>query len=216
MRCKNCKEKFEPTVFLQKHCKGSIDCLTAEGLYKLDQQKKANEKKRKEFQKKERADMKVLKESILSHSDWLNLLQPILNHIARLIDLSNPCMMCANPNMKRINGCHFHSVSSRPALRFNLLNIWAGCHKCNVELSGNINGYDYELVKAYGKPFWESLKFDLVANNPTAKLTIEEVKEKIIIGRAIIKELKAENKTNSLERRVELRRIYNTQLGIYT
>ena len=124
-------------------------------------------------------------------------------------------MMCANPNMKRINACHYHSVGSNGTLRFNLLNNWHGCHKCNSELGGNINGYDIQIVNTYGKQFWEFLKFDLVRKYQYIKLDKEELRELAKQAQGIIKRLEKLDKVYTIAERTELREKINEELNIY-
>ena len=147
-------------------------------------------------------------------SDYKKKLQPLINKIARLIDKGHNCMMCGR-QMKRINGCHYHSVGSNDTLRFNLFNIWAGCHSCNSEKGGNINGYDFQLVEIYGKEFWESIKFDMVRENPLIKLSKEDIEIIIKKCRLIINALELENIKFTNEQRISLRKKFNKELGIY-
>lgn len=205
MRCKNCKEKFEPTSFLQNFCMIKDECIQAflATIKKKNIEDYIKSKNKITYTKK--AKKKSNKE----------LLQDQINLISRLIDWGTPCMMCDNPVMKRINGCHYHAVGGNSSLRYNLFNVWHGCNSCNGHKGGNIIGYDNQLIKYYGRDFWEHIKFDLVRKNQIVKLSDEELKEKISIARKIVKELKQENKQHTLKERVELRKKYNKEIGIY-
>ena len=203
-RCKTCKDKFIPKYFNQKNCFNTHECIAAEV-----------ERKKKVKQKDWNREKKVRKEALKTRGEWFKDLQTEINKIARLIDRGHPCMMCDNNNMKRINGCHYHSVGSSPALRFNLINVWAGCHKCNVELGGNIPGFDIQLMDTYGRDFWESIKFNLVKDHPYLGLNISEVQDKIKIARVIVKELSKMDVILSNDNRIAFRKKYNKRLGIY-
>jgi len=56
---------------------------------------------------------------------------------------------------------------------------------------------------------------DSLRNIPPIKLSIEEIKEAIPIARGILKWCKLQNRKFTLEERIELRRKFNNQLGIY-
>ena len=205
-RCKSCKDKFEPKEFLQKFCKGSIDCLTAEGLYKLDKHKKQRDKEWK-------IEKMVLEEKLKTKSDYEKDLQVPINKIARLIDKGSNCMMC-NHVMKRTNGCHYHSRGANATIKFHLHNIWIGCHKCNGVLGGNIIGYDNRLIDVYGREKWEYVKFSLCQIQPI-HLDKDELKELTSQANKIVKQLVKLDLTYSIDNRWKLREKINKQLGIY-
>lgn len=211
-RCIYHNEKFEKKHRWQmgkyRFCIKDDECYSAlREVQKVEQEKK----KKKDWNK----EKKVIKESLKSLSDWKADLQALINKIARLIDNSTPCMMCANPNMKRINGCHYHSVGANGTLRFNLFNIWHGCHSCNSERGGNIPGYDIQLIELYGRKKWEYIKFDLVRENKELHLNIDDIKELIPIARQIIKELEKMETSFPKSLRWNLRKKYNQRLKIY-
>ena len=141
-RCKSCKEKFEPKEFLQKFCKGSIDCLTAEGLYKLDKHKKQKDKEWK-------IEKKVLKEKLKTTSDYLKELQTVFNQWIRLRDKGNVCISCQKP-AKKENAGHYASSGSSPSLRFEPLNVHLQCEYCNTYLHANLINYRINLIKKIG------------------------------------------------------------------
>ena len=205
-RCKLCKSKFEAKIFLQKHCMENDECIRAEIDYKKEQKRKADQKA---WNKRKKEGLEELK----TKPEHLNDLQIIINAIAREIDKRSTCMMCRCV-MKKSNGCHYHSVGSKPSLRFNLLNIWIGCESCNNYKGGNINGYDEVLIDSYGKDKWEVIKFDLPRNNARLSLSIPEIQELKPKCRAILKDLKAGPQLTLSERwdkRLEL----NNKLGMY-
>lgn len=178
-KCKNkaCSILFEPIKSIQPYC---FNCT-------IERAKKHVKKQR---DKKERAEKKELKEKLKTVSDYKSDLQDLVNKIARLIDYGQNCISC-NCVPKKSNGCHFKSVGSHSKLRYNLLNIYLGCNKCNSELGGNVHGYDDGIIAHFGREFWEYIKFKMVLDCPNLKIDIPELKEKIKISRDIIKELES-------------------------
>lgn len=173
------------------------------------------ESQKKQEERNQKKRFKILGEELKSLPQKKQELEPEINLIARLIDKGHPCMMCGNPKMKRINGCHYHSKGHNDTIRFNLHNIWAGCHSCNSEKGGNIAGYDLCLISEFGHEYWEEIKFGLTREYKLLKLTKDEINEKIKIARQIIRELKKADKVYTNEERVELRDKYNKRLGMY-
>jgi hypothetical protein len=123
-------------------------------------------------------------------------------------------MMCDSV-MKRTNGCHYHSRGSSPTLRFNLLNIWIGCHSCNGEKGGNIIGYDNRLIDVYGRDKWEHIKFDMVRETPPLHLTIDDLKKAKIEANKIVRELEKLDMVYPEKVRWTMRIKYNERIGIY-
>jgi len=197
-KCKICKVEFTPVHSSVQMC-CSINCAI--------EYSKQIEKKKWTKQKK------VLKEKLKTKSDYQKELQPIFNQIAREIDKSSLCLMCGK-KPKKENGCHYHSVGSNPTLRWNLFNIWLGCEKCNSWLGGNINGYDNEIIKYYGRDKWEYIKFDLVRIYKSLHLSIPELKELKVLSKKILKEVK-DLPVLTHNERWELRKKLNIRLNIY-
>ena len=208
MRCKCCKDKFEVKYFLQKYCMDKDECIKAFS-ESVKEKKQKTESKAWNKEKRQRIDkLKTL-------TDWKKDLEKLINAIVRLIDKGNPCMMCSGHPMKRINACHYHAVGGNDTIRFNLFNIWAGCHSCNSEKGGNIHGYDVLLIEKQGRERWEYVKFDLLRIYKYIGLSIPEIKEAIVIARKIKRELEKIDKVYSYEMRWKLRTKYNERLNIY-
>lgn len=193
--CKVCKEKFTPIRPLQAVC--SPICAYEHAL-----QLKI---------KKDKAETKKLKETLLTHKDYLKILQTKINHLVRLIDYGLPCISCGG-NGKPQAG-HLHSTQSKPELRFNLHNIHIQDYRCNVELSANIIGYIDGLKKIYGLEYKEYVETQIRLDYPTIKLSVEELKEKTKIVSQIIKDFKPQ--IISPLKRIELRTELNKKIGIY-
>jgi hypothetical protein len=205
MRCLNCKQKFTPTRFLQKHC-SSENCLDASIQYARD---KVKQKQSKEWQK----EKKSLRSSLKTLTDWNNDLQKEVNLIVRLIDKGHPCISSQRNLGKNFDAGHLYSRGSSPQIRFHLFNIFAQSVHDNQYKSGNGLDFIDGIEKTFGteiKDYCLSLK-----GLSETKLTIEELKEKISIGRGIVKWLKLQDKTFTTLERIELRKEFNEKLGIY-
>ena len=138
MRCKTCREKFEPKTFNQKNCFKNQECINAE----LELKKKLHSKSWNK-EKKER------KEKLKTNSDYLKELQVIFNKWIRLRDQGLNCISCQKP-AKKENAGHYRSVGGNPELRFEPLNNNLQCEYCNTYLHGNLIDYRINLIKKIG------------------------------------------------------------------
>ena len=203
-KCKNpsCGKVFTPNFKLQRVC--SIDC--AYQLARIE-----SDKKQAKEAKVQKAEMK---ERIKTLSDYKRELQVLVNHLARLIDEGAPCISSGRSSGK-MSGGHRWACGGWDNLRFNLMNIWIQSFHDNHHLSGNPSGYDKFLKEA---GIYE-LVMDLNVTYPMMRWKDYDIKEKIVIARQIVKELKEANQVDSLPRstdlRIELRVRYNKMLGIY-
>ena len=178
MRCKNCKDKFEPKWFNWKYCdKDLCHNLGVKELVKKEREKKA---------KQERKEKKKAKEALLTHRDYLKLFQTVFNTYIRERDKDLPCISCGKNNEKQFHAGHYRSVGSCPELRFNELNVWRQCATCNTYLHGNLIEYRKELINRIGVDKVEWLE----GNHPSSKMLIPEIKEKIKEYKAKINSLK--------------------------
>lgn len=167
----------------------------------------------KENAKKWRKEGKEVKAKLKTHSQWQCDLQPLVNHISRLIDNGQPCVSCGRSGKPQ--GGHYHSMGANNSLRFNLHNIHIQDYYCNVMKGSNKSGYNLGLIKIYGKKYQEYVEYDIVRIYPKIKLSIPEIKECIAIAKGIVKELKKMNKIHTPTERLEWRAIYNSTLGIF-
>ncbi len=198
--CKYCKEKFIPDRPLQMVC--SFMCSV--------EYTKANQaKKAKKDWVKEKAERK---EKIMTKSDWEKLFQILINHIARLVDHNQPCIATNTMNGKR-NGGHRYSVASNPSIRFNLHNVHIQSEHSNVWKGGDNDRYDEGLIRVYGLEYKDYVR-SLNQIKPI-NLTIETIKDKIIIAKLIRKELIELGNTYTSAERIQLRHDLNQRIGIY-
>ena len=171
-KCVSCKDKFTPQNNTQICCspKCAIDYMKS--------------KKASAWQK----EKKVLKEKLMTKSDYLNICQKVFNTYIRTRDKGKPCISCDKfLKDNDVNASHFFSVGSSPNLRFNEDNVHSSCIRCNKELHGNIAEYSLRLPKRIGIENFNKL---FENRNKLSKLDIEDVKELIYIYRQKIKELK--------------------------
>lgn len=171
-KCKNpaCGISFPPQRLGQSVC--SPKCGLA---IKDVNQAKA----RKSLAQIERREIKVRKEKLKSRADHLREAQAAVNEYVRLRDANLPCISCdSTPNDNdlmtgsRWDAGHYRSVGACPELRFEPLNIYRQCVKCNRNLSGNTVEYRIRLVQRIGaeKVVW------LEGLHPACKYTVEEIK----------------------------------------
>ena len=207
LKAKQCKvggEQFIPVRQFQP------TCFEHASEY-LRLQRKKKEKKEGVIRRKK---IKVMKEKIMSYSNWQARLQPEVNHIARLIDYGISCVSCDKYTGK-MNGGHYHSQGGNPMIRFNLHNIFKQTFHCNHHKSANIKGFNKGLVRMYGKEYHEYVEFGLVREYKSVKPSIPELQEAIKTAREIVKSMKEENKVRTPQERIRMRRVLNRLIGIY-
>ena len=158
MRCKNCKEKFEPLRFNQKYCFNE-DCIRV--WVEVEKQKQWKAKKTR------------LKKELMSLQDWLKLAQMTFNKWIRHRDKGMNCISCDKPIKGVTHASHYFSSGGHSNVRFHEDNVHSGCYKCNVELSGNLLNYQIGIEKRIGGE--RLLKLHESAHI-TKKWTIEELK----------------------------------------
>ena len=198
--CKTCKSKFIPDRQFQACC--SFDC--AIGLIKFNQAKKA-----KKDWVKEKAERK---EKITTLSEWKGLLQEVINGIVRLIDKDMGCI-ATGAKTGKMNAGHYISRGSNDTIRFNLHNIHLQSEHSNSFNSGDTIRYQDGIVNTYG--LWYLNYMNLLKSTEPIHLTIETIKDKIIIAKLIKKELIELDNTYTSAERIQLRFDLNQRIGIY-
>lgn len=198
--CKQCKTKFTPDRPLQMVC--SFKCSV--------EYTKANQaKKAKKDWVKEKAERK---EKITTLSEWKGLLQEVINGIVRLIDKDMGCIATGTKTGK-MNAGHYISRGSNDTIRFNLHNIHLQSEHSNSFNSGDTLRYQDGIIKMYGSNYLDLMN-SLKSTKPI-NLTIETIKEKILIAKLIKKELIELGNTYSAAERIQLRHDLNQRIGIY-
>lgn len=192
--CKQCGKQFKPYTTMQQVC--SPNCALE---YNSD----------KEVKKR----VKTMKKELLTHSDYCNILQKLINKIARTIDSNYPCIS-SNRTTGQMHGGHLYSVGAYPEIRFNLLNIWKQSAMDNTYKSGNVNDYRINLEKNLGEQANEV--FELPERIKPLKLSTYELQDKIKMAKDIIKEQnKGEHIAVGQQDRLTIRKYLNKRLDIY-
>ncbi len=158
MRCRNCKEKFEPVRFNQKYCFNKM-CVDAW----------VQEAKVKDW-KKTKAKMKA---ELMTLQDYIKLAQITFNKYIRLRDKGNVCISCQKIPKKE-NAGHFYNANNHYNVRFDENNVHLQCEHCNTFLSGNLINYRENLLKKIGAEEFNVLEGK---SKVTRKFTKEELKE---------------------------------------
>jgi hypothetical protein len=169
MRCKNCKEKFEPVRFNQKYCfnKMCVDAWVQEAKVK-------NWKKTK----------KKMQEDLETIQDLVKATQIVFNKYIRLRDKHELCISCKQ-KPKKSNAGHYYNANNHWNVRFDENNVHLQCEHCNTFLSGNLINYRENLLKKIGEGKFQLLEAQA---NKTRKFTKEELKEIIETYKKKIKE----------------------------
>lgn len=210
--CKHCRKKFEQKIFNYRYCESTPECKQAGTEAKNILIKKAMEKVKASKEKNSRQETKVLREKLKTLSDFKNDLQKEINTIVREIDKGHPCIATGTMEGKRNSG-HYISIGANQTLRFHLENIWNQSEHSNMWKSGDTIRYQEGIIKLYGKGYLEYL--NSLQSLKTINITIEEIKEKISIARSIIKWIRLQDREFTTNERLELRKKFNEQLGIY-
>lgn len=134
MRCKNCKQKFEPIRFNHKYCLKD-ECIKAFV-------SEVKEKTWKETKIRMKSDLKTTQ-------DWLKEAQTIFNKYIRLRDMGLLCISC-NTIPKKKNAGHYFSSGGHSNVRFDEDNVHLQCEHCNTFLSGNLLNYQIGIEKRIG------------------------------------------------------------------
>lgn len=171
--CKHCKEKFEPQRPLQFLC--SPGCA-----YKYTKNQSEN---------KLRKEVAEQKKGLLTHKDYLKMLQVVFNTYIRERDKNKGCISCGTSLINRkYDAGHYFSVGGYPNVRFDELNNHGQCVPCNQHNHGNIHEYSQRLPERIGLSEFEQLKDR--ARSVVSKLSIPEIKELITSYKLKIKQLK--------------------------
>ncbi|WP_426125206.1 recombination protein NinG [Pseudomonas sp. PSPC2-3] len=179
--CKNpaCRASFVPQRLGQAVC--SPKC----GLAIKDVN--AN-KARKALADVGRKELRAAKERVKPKGQYMREAQAAFNAWVRLRDAALGCVSCNKPATwdGQWHASHFRSVGSSPEHRFNPLNVHRACSVCNNHLSGNILGYQPELIRRIGAEAVEAL----LGPSEPKRYTIDDLKAITAEYRAKTRELK--------------------------
>jgi hypothetical protein len=160
MRCKNCKEKFEPIRFLHKYCLKD-ECVRAFVA-------EAKEKQWKQTKTRMKADLETVQ-------DIVKAAQMVFNKYIRERDKDELCISCKQ-KPKKVNAGHFYNANNHWNVRFDEDNVHLQCERCNSFLSGNLIEYRANLITKIGQERFDQLE---AKARVTRKFTKDELKEMI-------------------------------------
>ena len=134
MRCKNCKEKFEPIRFNHKYCLKDecVRAFVAETKEKMWKQTKTR-----------------MKNELKTTSDWMKEAQKVFNQYIRLRDKHKPCVSCDSKLGVKFDAGHYFS-SVHKAVTFDEDNVHGQCVACNQYKHGNLLNYQIGIEKRIG------------------------------------------------------------------
>lgn len=183
---------------------------TDEGIQWLERQKLRVEKEKAKEKRKEKKEQRYNNMSVSKYRS--NILQPIFNEIARLIDYGSGCI-ATDITTGKMNGGHRWSVGANPTLSLNLHNIHLQSFHSNHWKSGDETRYDEGLENRYGI-YYKDFVY-LIRQCPPLHLTKDDLREIAPKARKIRNQLRKELKVYTSKERIELRNKYNDELGIY-
>lgn len=138
MKCKNCKDVFDPRQFNRKYCtKDECNDLYFEFL-------------KKQAQKKWNKEKKIKKENLQTVQELMKLTQIVFNKWIRKRDKGQACISCKNPVPKKVNAGHYIASGKSKFLTFNEDNVHLQCEYCNTHLHGNLLDYRINLIEKIG------------------------------------------------------------------
>ena len=179
-RCLNCKQKFTPTRFLQKHCSDE-KCIDASIQYARD---KVKVKQTKDWQK----EKKVLKTALKTLSDLEAEAKKSFQKYIRLRDKYLPCVSCGVNETELWDGGHYKKAEIYSGVIFNEMNCHKQCRKCNRFLGGNELNYRTGLIQRYGEKLVNEIE-QLANDTRQFKFTREQLIAKKLQYDIKIKEL---------------------------
>lgn len=171
MRCKNCKEKFEPIRFNQKYCLKD-ECVRV--FVQVVKEKTWKQTKAK------------MKNDIKTNSDWMKEAQKVFNQYIRLRDKNQTCISCGSKLGSKYDAGHFYSMGGHKAVTFDEDNVHAQCVACNQFKSGNLINYREGLIKRIGEAKLNDLN---QRANQTRKYSNDELQELIKTYKQKIKDV---------------------------
>lgn len=178
---------------------------------KIKASKKVVVSAKKEAAKKKEQGLRSLMSADRYRAD---VIQPIFNEIARLIDWGLPCI--ATKKFGKMNGGHRISVGANRSICLNLHNIHRQCYESNHHKSGDPDKYDKGLEDEYGIEYVEYIKsLHQTPLQKWTKETLDEIKEKAIAQRNKLKKDIEEGIVLNPIQRIEKRTEINKIIGIY-
>jgi len=173
-KCKNCNKEFTKKQPLESVC--SIGCAIDRS-YALKKAKKEKESKEQ---------TRELKKNLLTHKDYIKMLQIVFNSFIRERDKDLGCISCGVFNCEEFHAGHYIATTYQYH-RFNENNVWKQCSKCNTHLRGNLILYRIGLIKKIGL---EEVEYIENTRHMALEITIPEIQEQIKMYKLKLKNLK--------------------------
>jgi hypothetical protein len=175
VKCKICGNKFEIVNSLRPYC--SYDC-GAKYAVKLQDKKKDKEQKDK---------INSMRENLKTKSDYIEILQRLVNSYIRKRDEGLPCISCGAEWGKYTPSAGHFYPTTYTFLRFNEDNIHGQCwYNCNKNRHGNQTEYRPKLEAKIG---FDRLQWLHAHRHDKANFSIEWLKEQIIKYKQKLKDL---------------------------
>lgn len=137
--------------------------------------------------KKEKRELKAMRERVKSISHWRRDLQQVFNQFIRLRDAKKGCVSCGKPLLAKYDAGHFYSVGSYPNLRFTETNCFGQCVECNQHKHGNLLEYRERILQRITQDELDEL---VRRKDLPLRLTLPEIKEQIQHYKNKIKQMK--------------------------
>ena len=129
----------------------------------------------KKIVKRANKEHKEAKKGLLTHKDYIQLLQKVVNTFVRMRDKDNGCISCDRPLNTKFDAGHFYPTTYQ-FLRFHEDNINGQCVRCNRDLHGNQIEYMPRLINKIGV---DKMQWLHAHRHDRLELSIPEIKEKI-------------------------------------
>lgn len=175
MRCKHCKDKFEPKQFNRKYCYKD-ECNDAYFEWLKDQAIKKAQRKRTQYNKDTETVQQLMKRA-----------QKVFNEFIRERDKGKKCISCSNKLQGKFDAGHYVSSGSCKALTFDENNVHGQCVACNQHKHGNLISYREGLIKRIGEANVLELE---QRRHETVKYTRNELQQIITEYKQKVKNLK--------------------------
>lgn len=178
-RCKQCEARFKQERPLQYVCSWACSI-------KYNAKLEAN-KEAKEWREKK----KEMKTDLLTHRDYIKILQTVFNSFIRERDKGNLCISCDTPMAGRKGDASHYFATTYQFLRYNEDNVNLSCVPCNQFKHGNFAEYTPRLEAKIGV---DRVQWLHAHRHDRFYMTTKEIKEKIKEYKNKIKQLNG--KTN--------------------
>lgn len=151
LKCCHCKTRF-PQEEAHRMPVGNFCSRQHVIDYAMQSKERASKKAARERRQEDLAEKRAHQNSDVARQKLLT--QAAVNKLCLLLDRGKPCISCGAPYTDRPrsrNASHYKSRGANSLLRYDLRNIHASCMRCNMFLSGNLQGYAEGVLERYGE-----------------------------------------------------------------